>query len=78
MTMRKKSHLLLSHKKMDRYSLDVGLCNHKKNCGSRLFSFSCLRSAKFEYTRIEQSSQMGEIDERMLLFPLTIFLNSFR
>ena len=31
----------------------------------RLFSFSCLRSAKFKYTQIEQSSQMAEIDERM-------------
>ena len=59
MTMRKKSHLLLSHKRMNRYLLDVGLCKHN--------------------TRIEQSSQMGEIDERVRLFPLAIvFFNSFR
>ena len=58
--MRKISHLLLSHKRMNRYLLDVGLY-----CGRRLFSFSCLRSAKFKYTQIEQSSQMAEIDERM-------------
>ena len=52
--------------------------NTKKFCGRRLFSFSCLRSAKFKYTRIEQSSQMGEIDERMRLFPLAIvFLTPF-
>ena len=77
MTVRKKSHLLLSHKRMNRYLADVGLCK-QKNCGRRLFSFSCLRSAKFKYTRIEQSSQMGEIDERMRLFPLAIvFLTPF-
>ena len=33
MTMRKKSHLLLSHKRMNRYQLDVGLCKHKKIVG---------------------------------------------
>ena len=76
--MRKQSHLLLSHKRMNRYQLDVGLCKHKKNRGRRLFSFSCLRSAKFKYTRIEQSSRMGEIDERVRLFPLAIvFLPPF-
>ena len=53
-------------------SIDVGLCKHKKNCGRRLFSFPCLRRAKFKHTRIEHSSQMGEIDERMRLFPLAI------
>ena len=37
-------------KRMNRYQLDVGLRKHKKNCGRRLFSFSCLRSAKFKYT----------------------------
>ena len=42
-----------------------------RNCG-RLFSFSCLLSAKFKYTRIEQSSRMREIDERVRLFPLSI------
>ena len=57
---------------MNRYLLDIGLCKNKKNCGRRLFSFSCLRSAKFRYTRMEQSSQMGEIDERVRLFPLAI------
>ena len=31
--MRKKSHLLLSHKRMNRYQLDVGLCKHKKIVG---------------------------------------------
>ena len=78
MTTRKKSHLLFSHKRMDRYLLDVGLCKRKKNCGRRLFNFSCLRSAKSRYTRIEQSCQMGEIDERMRLFPLAIvFLTPF-
>ena len=78
MTVRKKFHLLLSHKRMNMYLLDVGLCKHKKNCGRRLFSFPCLRSAKFKYTRIEHSSQMGEIDERMRLFPLAIvFLTPF-
>ena len=30
MTMRKISHLPLSHKRMNRYLLDVGLCKHKK------------------------------------------------
>ena len=74
MTTRKKSHLLFSHKRMDRYVLDVGLCKRKKNCGRRLFTVSCLRSAKSRYTRIEQSSQMGEIDERIQLFPLVIVL----
>ena len=29
----KKSHLLLSHKRMNRYQLDVGLCKHKKIVG---------------------------------------------
>ena len=53
--------------------------NTKQFCGRRLFSFSCLRSAKFKYTRIEQSSQIGEIDERMRLFPPAIvFFKSFR
>ena len=76
--MRKKSHFLLSHKRMNRYLLEVGLCKHEKNCGRGLFNFSCLRSAKFKYTRIEQSSQMGEIDERVRLFPLAIvFLTPF-
>ena len=58
--MRRISHLQVSHKRMNRYLLDVGFC-----CGRRLFSFFVLRSAKFKYTRIEQSSQMGEINERM-------------
>ena len=31
--MRKQSHLLLSHKRMNRYQLDVGLCKHKKIVG---------------------------------------------
>ena len=31
--MRNKSHLLLSHKRMNRYLLDVGLCKHKKIVG---------------------------------------------
>ena len=78
MTTRKKYHILFSHKRMNRYLLDVGLCKRKKNCGRRLFTFSCLRSAKSRYTRIEQSGQMGEIDERMRLFPLAIgFLTPF-
>ena len=29
----KKSHLLLSHKRMNRYQFDVGLCKHKKIVG---------------------------------------------
>ena len=33
MTMRKKSHLLPPHKRMNRYLLDVGLCKHKKIVG---------------------------------------------
>ena len=33
MTMRKKYHLLLLHKRMNRYLLDVGLYNHKKIVG---------------------------------------------
>ena len=75
---KKISSPLLSHKRMNRYLLDIGLCKNKKNCGRRLFSFSCLRSAKFRYTRMEQSSQMGEIDERVRLFPLAIvFLTPF-
>ena len=53
--MPKICHLLLSHKRMNRYLLDVGLCKHKKIVGVNLFL----------YTRIEQSSQVGEIDERM-------------
>ena len=75
---KKISSPLLSHKRMNRYLLDIGLCKNKKNCGRRLFIFSCLRSAKFRYTRMEQSSQMGEIDERVRLFPLAIvFLTPF-
>ena len=36
------------------------------------------RSAKFKYTRIEQSSRMREIDERVRLVPLAIvFLTPF-
>ena len=31
--MRKMSHLPLSHKRMNRYLLDVGLCKHKKIVG---------------------------------------------
>ena len=31
--MRKISHLPLSHKRMNRYLLDVGLCKHKKIVG---------------------------------------------
>ena len=41
MTMRNKSHLLLSHKMMNRYLLDVGLCKHKKNVGE---DYSVFRS----------------------------------
>ena len=78
MTTRKESHPLFSHKSIQVSIQDVGLCKHKKNCGRRLFSFPCLRSAKSKYTRIEQSSQMGKIDERMRLSPLTIvFLTPF-
>ena len=33
MTIRKISHLPLSHKRMNRYLLDVGLCKHKKIVG---------------------------------------------
>ena len=33
MTTRKKSHLLLSDKRMNRYLLDVGLRKHKKTEG---------------------------------------------
>ena len=41
-------------------------------------TFGCNNKAKFKYTRIEQSSRMGEIDERVRLFPLAIvFFNSF-
>ena len=77
MTMRKKSHLLLSHKRMNRYQLDVGLCKHKKIVGGDSSVFLAYK-AKFKYTRIEQSSRMGEIDERARLFPLAIvFFNSF-
>ena len=36
MTMRKKYHLLLSHKRMNRYLLDVGLCKHKKIVGGEI------------------------------------------
>ena len=54
------------------------VCVNTKNCGRRLFSLSCLRSAKFKYTRIEQLSRMGETDERVRLFPLAIvFLTTF-
>ena len=56
----------------------MSVCVNTKNCGRRLFSFSYLRSVKFKYTRIEQSSRMGEIDERVRLFPLAIvFLTPF-
>ena len=79
MTMRKKSHLLLSHKRMNRYQLDVGLCKHKKIVGGDSSVFLAYK-AKFKCTRIEQSSRMGIIDERVRLFPLAIvfFFNSFR
>ena len=33
MTMPKICHLQLSHKRMNRYLLDVGLCKHKKIVG---------------------------------------------
>ena len=58
--MRKISHLPVSHKRMNRYLLDVGFC-----CGRRLFSFFVLTKREFQYTRIEQSSQMGDINECM-------------
>ena len=35
----KKSHLLLSHKRMNRYQLDVGLCKHKKIVGGHYSVF---------------------------------------
>ena len=79
MIMRKKSHLLLSHKRMNRYLLDVGLCKHKKNLWEKIIQFFVLTKREISiYTQIEQSSQMGEIDERMRLFPLAIvFLTPF-
>ena len=44
----------------------------------RLFSFSCSRSAKFRYTRIKQSSQMGESDKRVRLLSFaSVFLPPF-
>ena len=56
----------------------MSACVNTKNCGRRLFSFPCLRSAKFKETRIEQSSRMREIDERMRLLPLAnVFLTPF-
>ena len=62
---------------MNRYQLDVGLCKHKKIVGGDSSVFLAYK-AKFKYTRIEQSSRMGEIDERARLFPLAIvFFNSF-
>ena len=33
MTTRKKYHILFSHKRMNRYLLDVGLCKRKKIVG---------------------------------------------
>ena len=75
--MRKKSHLLLSHKRMNRYQLDVGLCKHKKIVGGDSSVFLAYK-AKFKYTRIEQSSRMGIIDKRVRLFSLAIvFLTPF-
>ena len=44
MTMRKISHLPLSHKRMNRYLLDVGLCKHKKIVGVNLFYILGLNS----------------------------------
>ena len=49
--------------------------NTKKIVGA---DYSVFLACLFKYTRIEQSSRMGEIDERVRLFPLAIvFLTPF-
>ena len=64
---------------MNRYQLDVGLCKHKKIVGADYSVFLAYEARNLDILRIEQSSRMGEIDERVRLFPLAIvFLNSFR
>ena len=42
----KKSHLLLSHKRMNRYLLDVGLCKHKKIVGGDYSVFRAYEAPK--------------------------------
>ena len=70
-----------SLKRMNRYQLDVGLCKHKKNCGRRLFSFSCLRSVKSKHnvlglnSRVECEKKTSVCDYFHLLI---VFFNSFR
>ena len=70
--MRKKISPPAITEKDEQVSVRCPLMLTQKNCGRSLFSFSCFRSAKFRYTQIQQSSQTGEIDERLRLFPLAI------
>ena len=50
--MRKKSHLLLSHKRMNRYLLDVGLCKHKKIVGGEYLVFRAYEAGNLNVLRL--------------------------
>ena len=54
----KKSHLLLSHERMNRHQLDFGLCKHKK-IGRENYSVFRAYEARTElkYTHIKQSNK---------------------
>ena len=52
MTMRKKSHLLLSHKRMNRYLLDVGLCKHKRIVGGEYLVFRAYEAGNLNVLRL--------------------------
>ena len=57
MTTRKKSHLLLSDKRMNRYLLDVGLRKHKKTEGGDYSVFRAYEARNLKilglYSRVE-------------------------
>ena len=52
MTMRRISHLLLSHKRMNRYLLDVDLCKHKKIVGGDYSVFPAYEAPSLNILRL--------------------------
>ena len=79
MTMRKKSHLLLSHKRMNRYQFDVGLCKHKKIVGGDYSVFLAYEARNLNILGLNSRVEWKKLTSVCDYFhsPL-FFFNSFR
>ena len=76
--MRKKSHLLLSQKRMNRYLLDVGFCKHEKFVGGDYSVFRAYEARKLNILELNSRFKWEKLTNVCDYFHSPLFFDSFR